>query len=74
MDGEDAAVRELDVRQEALVAADQPAFEVETVDTTGAGDRLLSVFLETVDQEAAIWDALRQALEAVERAIEEGDL
>ena len=47
---------------------------IETVDTTGAGDRLLSAFLETVDGEAETGDALRQAVESVERAIEEGNL
>ena len=43
-------------------------------DTTGAGDRLLSAFLETVDREAETGDALRQAVESVERGIEEGNL
>jgi sugar/nucleoside kinase (ribokinase family) len=47
---------------------------IETVDTTGAGDRLLSTFLEAVDGEAAIEDALKQAVGSVELAIEEGDL
>ncbi|MBA7484000.1 Pseudouridine kinase [subsurface metagenome] len=47
---------------------------IETVDTTGAGDRLLSVFLETADREAAAGDVLKQAVESVERAIEEGNL
>ena len=47
---------------------------IETLDTTGAGDRLLSAFLETVDREAETGDALRQAVESVERAIEEGNL
>jgi sugar/nucleoside kinase (ribokinase family) len=47
---------------------------IETLDTTGAGDRLLSAFLETVDRDAAAGDALKQAVESVERAIEEGNL
>ena len=47
---------------------------IETVDTTGAGDSLLSAFLETVDREAETGDALRHAVESVERAIEEGNL
>jgi sugar/nucleoside kinase (ribokinase family) len=47
---------------------------IDTGDTTGAGDRLLSEFLETIDREAAIEEALRQAVRSVERAIEEGNL
>jgi sugar/nucleoside kinase (ribokinase family) len=47
---------------------------IETVDTTGAGDRLLSAFLEAIDREAEAGDALKQAVESVERAIEEGNL
>jgi len=43
-------------------------------DTTGAGDRLLSAFLEAVDGEAETGDALKQAVESVERAIEEENL
>jgi len=51
-----------------------PNLVIETADTTGAGDRLLSVFLEAVDQEAAAGDVLKQAVESVERAIGEGNL
>lgn len=47
---------------------------IETTDTTGAGDRLLSAFLEAVDREAETGDALRQVVGSVERAIEEGNL
>jgi len=47
---------------------------IETVDTTGAGDRLLSAFLEAVEREAETGDALKQAVESVERAIGEGNL
>ncbi len=51
-----------------------PSRVIETVDTTGAGDRLLSAFLEAVDRKAATGDALKQAVESVERAIVEGNL
>lgn len=51
-----------------------PGRAIETVDTTGAGDRLLSAFLEAVDREAETGEALKQAVESVERAIGEGNL
>lgn len=51
-----------------------PSRVIETVETTGAGDRLLSAFLEAVDRKAATGDALKQAVESVERAIVEGNL
>jgi sugar/nucleoside kinase (ribokinase family) len=47
---------------------------IETVDTTGAGDRLLSEFLEADDGEAETVDTLKQAVGSVEQAIEEGNL
>ncbi len=43
-------------------------------DTTGAGDRLLSGFLEQIELDPDPQAALRAAIAAVERAIEEGTL
>ncbi|UCF96764.1 MAG: hypothetical protein JSV89_16525 [Spirochaetaceae bacterium] len=52
----------------------QPKRVRETADTTGAGDRLFSSYLEALSREVAPGDALRQAVEQVERSIEEGSL
>jgi sugar/nucleoside kinase (ribokinase family) len=51
-----------------------PGRLIETADTTGAGDRLTSAYLEALDREADAADALRRAVEIVERSIEEGTL
>jgi len=47
---------------------------IETADSTGAGDALLSAYLEALDREAEAAAALRKAVESVERSIEEGTL
>jgi sugar/nucleoside kinase (ribokinase family) len=46
----------------------------ETADSTGAGDRLLSAYLEALDREAGTETALRLAVQTVERSIQEGSL
>jgi len=51
-----------------------PGRLIETGDTTGAGDRLMSAYLEALDREGDTADALRRAVESVERSIEEGTL
>jgi sugar/nucleoside kinase (ribokinase family) len=51
-----------------------PGRLIETADTTGAGDRLMSAYLEALDREADAADALRRAVEIVEKGIEEGTL
>jgi sugar/nucleoside kinase (ribokinase family) len=51
-----------------------PSRIVETSDTTGAGDTLLSMYLEALDREAEAEPALRRAVQIVERCIEEGNL
>ena len=51
-----------------------PERRIDTADTTGAGDRLMSAYLEALEQEADTADALRQALRSVESSIEEGTL
>jgi sugar/nucleoside kinase (ribokinase family) len=51
-----------------------PGRRIETADTTGAGDRLVSAYLEALEREADAADALRQAVQSVERSIEEGTL
>jgi sugar/nucleoside kinase (ribokinase family) len=52
----------------------QPDRLIEAGDTTGAGDRLMSAYLEALDREAEPVDALRRAVESVERSLEEGTL
>jgi pseudouridine kinase len=47
---------------------------IDTADTTGAGDALLSAYLEALDREADPEDALRRAMRSVEGRIEEGTL
>jgi sugar/nucleoside kinase (ribokinase family) len=51
-----------------------PGRFIETADTTGAGDTLVSAYLEALDREADTAGALRRAVESVERSIEEGTL
>jgi sugar/nucleoside kinase (ribokinase family) len=51
-----------------------PGRLIETVDTTGAGDTLLSAYLETLDREAEAVQALRRAVQIVETCIEGGTL
>jgi pseudouridine kinase len=51
-----------------------PERVVETADSTGAGDTLLSAYLEALQREADDADALRRAVRSVERSIEEGAL
>ncbi len=51
-----------------------PGRLIETADTTGAGDRLVSAYLEALDREAGVAAALRQAVGGVESSIEEGTL
>jgi pseudouridine kinase len=61
-------------REEPRPVDIQPSRVIETVDTTGAGDTLLSAYLEALDREAEPPDALRQAIGRVETNIEEGAL
>jgi len=51
-----------------------PGRLIETADTTGAGDTLVSAYLEALDREADTAAALRRAVQCVERSIEEGTL
>jgi pseudouridine kinase len=51
-----------------------PGRPVETADTTGAGDTLMSAYLEALDRETEAANALRRAMESVERKIEEDTL
>jgi sugar/nucleoside kinase (ribokinase family) len=51
-----------------------PGRVIETADTTGAGDTLLSHYLEALVREAEPPDALRQAVGSVETSIQEGTL
>jgi sugar/nucleoside kinase (ribokinase family) len=51
-----------------------PGRLVETADTTGAGDTLMSAYLEALGQEVDAAGALRKAVSRVERSIEEGTL
>jgi len=51
-----------------------PGRLIETAGSTGAGDTLLSAYLEALDREADTAAALRWAVESVERSIEEGTL
>jgi pseudouridine kinase len=51
-----------------------PQRVIETADATGAGDTLLSAYLEALGLEADTPSALRQAVRSVERSIEEEDL
>ena len=39
----------------------QPAFAVEPVDTTGAGDTFCGAFTAALSQQSSLFDALRQA-------------
>ena len=52
----------------------RPGRLIEASDTTGAGDTLLSAYLEALDREADPGGALRRALQRVEGRIEEGTL
>jgi len=60
-----AGVNRLSLRPQRLLPS---------ADTTGAGDRLLSAYLEALRPGAAEEPALRQALTVVESSIEEGSL
>ncbi|MBN2551668.1 MAG: hypothetical protein JXB06_02810 [Spirochaetales bacterium] len=51
-----------------------PGRILETADSTGAGDLLLSAYLEALDREEDTEAALRLAVGTVERSIEEGSL
>jgi pseudouridine kinase len=51
-----------------------PERVIETADSTGAGDTLLSAYLEALQREADDAVALRRAVHSVERSIEEGTL
>jgi sugar/nucleoside kinase (ribokinase family) len=64
-DGESEKVRSLTV---------SPSRIVEMADTTGAGDTLLSMYLEALDREAKVEPALQRAVQIVETCIEEGTL
>jgi sugar/nucleoside kinase (ribokinase family) len=62
----------------------RPGHVLESTETTGAGDRLLSTFLaaldgggggaDALDNEATVKEALLQAMASVEQSIEEGSL
>jgi pseudouridine kinase len=64
--------RDADAAAGAMLLRPHQIFE--TADTTGAGDRLLSAYLEALDRETETADALQHAVEATERSIEEGSL
>jgi sugar/nucleoside kinase (ribokinase family) len=51
-----------------------PGRVIEAAETNGAGDRLVSAYLEALNREAETVDALRRAVDTVERSIEEGTL
>ena len=51
-----------------------PGRVIATTDTTGAGDTLLSAYLQALERQAEPPDALRQAVQSVETSIEEGIL
>jgi len=52
----------------------QPGRIIEAADTTGAGDTLISAYLEALDRDTDAANALRRAVQSVERSIEEGTL
>jgi pseudouridine kinase len=51
-----------------------PGRRIEAADTTGAGDTLMSAYLEALGRQAEPPDALQQAVRSVETSIEEGTL
>jgi sugar/nucleoside kinase (ribokinase family) len=61
-------------RQDPRPLEIQPQRLIETADSTGAGDALLSAYLEDLHSEADAADALRRAVRSVERSIEERTL
>lgn len=52
----------------------QPGRLIETADTTGAGDALISAYLEALDPDTDAAQALQRAVRSVEKSIEEGTL
>jgi pseudouridine kinase len=52
----------------------RPTRVVQAADTTGAGDRLLAAYLEALQEGLEAEPALRRAVEAVRRSLEEGSL
>jgi sugar/nucleoside kinase (ribokinase family) len=61
-------------REEGRALNIPPDRVIETVDSTGAGDTLMSAYLEALERQAEPADALGRAVRSVERSIEEGAL